>query len=310
MKVAEVQALEPIRRMRGGSQSQLIRCSDNNCYVVKFQNNPQGIRVLANELLGALLAHELGLPISQPAVVEVSPDLIHCTDHMTIELSTSRVPCQAGLCFGSRYPCDETSSTPASLHKVYDFLPQPQTQCLVNLSDFAGMLVFDKWTENTDCRQVVYVSETSDCPYRRYRALMIDQGFCFGGGTWGFCDNPRHGLHPERRVYETVGGLDAFEPWLTRLESEIDRTLLESAVREIPPEWYRGDTESVKHLIAALERRRAHVKDMLVSTRKCVEHFFPGWSFQSKAASSNRTSEQSVSRMAAACHGEATWFPH
>jgi len=42
-------AIEQIRRMRGGAQSQLMRCSDENYYVVKFQNNPQHRRILVNE---------------------------------------------------------------------------------------------------------------------------------------------------------------------------------------------------------------------------------------------------------------------
>ena len=45
-------AVEEIRRMRGGAQAHLMRCADDNYYVVKFQNNPQGRRILANELLG------------------------------------------------------------------------------------------------------------------------------------------------------------------------------------------------------------------------------------------------------------------
>jgi hypothetical protein len=44
-----LQAIEHIRRMRGGAQSQLMRCSDENYYVVKFQNNPQHRRILVND---------------------------------------------------------------------------------------------------------------------------------------------------------------------------------------------------------------------------------------------------------------------
>ena len=47
-----LRALEQIRRMRGGAQSHLMRCSDEHFYVVKFQNNPQHRRILVNELLG------------------------------------------------------------------------------------------------------------------------------------------------------------------------------------------------------------------------------------------------------------------
>jgi hypothetical protein len=41
-------AIQQIRRMRGGAQSHLMLASDNNLYVVKFRNNPQHERVLAN----------------------------------------------------------------------------------------------------------------------------------------------------------------------------------------------------------------------------------------------------------------------
>jgi hypothetical protein len=57
-----IEALEQIRRMRGGAQSHLMRCSDGNYYVVKFQNNPQHRRIPVNELLGTRLASRLGLP--------------------------------------------------------------------------------------------------------------------------------------------------------------------------------------------------------------------------------------------------------
>ena len=51
-----VTAVQHVRRMRGGAQGHLMRCADGNFYVVKFRNNPQHLRVLANELLGTRLA--------------------------------------------------------------------------------------------------------------------------------------------------------------------------------------------------------------------------------------------------------------
>lgn len=47
-----VTAVQQIRRMRGGAQGHLMLGSDDHLYVVKFQNNPQHLRVLANELVG------------------------------------------------------------------------------------------------------------------------------------------------------------------------------------------------------------------------------------------------------------------
>ena len=59
--------IEQVRRMRGGAQSQLMHCEDDGYYIVKFQNNPQGTRILVNELLGARLGARLGLPLPAAA---------------------------------------------------------------------------------------------------------------------------------------------------------------------------------------------------------------------------------------------------
>jgi hypothetical protein len=150
-------AMEQIRRMRGGAQSHLMRCSDGRnhdlYYVVKFQNNLQHSRVLVNELLGTRLAARMGLPVPPVA--------------------------------------------------------------------FAGMLVFDKWTCNTNGRQTLFFrdgggarsdatpgasqpTEAANAAGRSYRTVMIDQGFCFNAGEWNYPDAPLRGLYTRNRVYEGV----------------------------------------------------------------------------------------------------------
>src|SRR5271155_3474988 len=113
-------AIEQIRRMRGGAQAHLMRCDDDAYYVVKFSNNPQGARILANELLATRLAARMGLPVPSAAVVEVREALIENTDDLVIELGRGRARCQAGLQFGSRYPGHPAEAV------VYDFLPDEQ----------------------------------------------------------------------------------------------------------------------------------------------------------------------------------------
>jgi hypothetical protein len=54
--------------MPGGAQSHLMRresktgVQEESYYLVKFQNNPQGARILVNELPGTCLAARMGLP--------------------------------------------------------------------------------------------------------------------------------------------------------------------------------------------------------------------------------------------------------
>src|SRR5438552_16273538 len=82
--------------MRGGAQGHLMRCSDGNFYVVKFRNNPQHLRVLANELLATRLAQGAELPVAAAEVVEVGDWLIEHTPELNIQLAGSTIRCQPG----------------------------------------------------------------------------------------------------------------------------------------------------------------------------------------------------------------------
>jgi hypothetical protein len=80
-----------------------MRCMDGNFYVVKFQNNPQHKRVLANAWIGTRLAGWLGLSVPTTSIVEVHPWLIECTSQLRLEVAGKAYKPLSGLCFGSRY---------------------------------------------------------------------------------------------------------------------------------------------------------------------------------------------------------------
>jgi hypothetical protein len=75
-----ISAIQHLRPLRGGAQAHLLRASDGACYVIKFQNNPQHIRVLANEMFATDLGLALGLPMPRVEVIEVSDWLIEQTE--------------------------------------------------------------------------------------------------------------------------------------------------------------------------------------------------------------------------------------
>ena len=99
-----VLAVQAIRRMRGGAQSQLMLGADGKLWVVKFQNNPQHLRVLANELIATRLAEAMGLTVPATEVVEVTSWLADNTPEMRIDFGLGRIErCAAGLQFGSQF---------------------------------------------------------------------------------------------------------------------------------------------------------------------------------------------------------------
>ena len=267
-----VSALEHVRRMRGGTQSHLMRCSDKQYYVVKFKNNPQGIRILANELLASILASKLGLPVAETAIVDVDAQLIRHTEELVIQLEHGRVPCRSGLCFGSRYPCDPVSDS-SCLPPAVDLMPTDLLYKVSNITDFVGMLVFDKWTGNTDDRQSVFLRHGQSS----YRAWMIDHGSCFNGMEWNFPDRPRRGVYFRGLVYDEIRELKAFDWWISRIEQEMTESVLASALEAIPPEWYAYDECSILRLLNMLDQRRTILRALIRATATTLPKLFPNW---------------------------------
>jgi hypothetical protein len=149
-------AVAHVRKMRGGSQAHLMRASDGNLYVTKFQNNPGGIRTLASEFFATKLALSLGLPMAEVQGIEVPEPLIAGTPELKIDVDDSVLPCAAGPQLGSRYIADPTKD------RVFDHIPQSQFHQVVNGIELVRMLAFDKWTGNCDGRQAVFTKRTNE----------------------------------------------------------------------------------------------------------------------------------------------------
>ncbi len=263
-----VLATQAIRRMRGGAQSQLMLGADGALWVVKFQNNPQHVRVLANELIATRLAEAVGLTVPKSEVVEVTEWLVAHSPEMVVHGGRGGVArCAAGLQFGSRFVGGLLPG------QVVDYLPEGQLEDLRNLGEFAGMLAVDKWTGNCNGRQAVFERKPRE---RKYRATFIDQGYCFNAGEWTFPDAALRGVFPRNSVYAPVTGWESFEPWLSRVE-ELDAGQLWAIAEAVPPEWYGGDLGAIERLMETLLVRRAKVRTLITAFRESGREPFPKW---------------------------------
>jgi hypothetical protein len=262
-----VLAVQHIRRMRGGAQGQLMLGADGHVYVVKFQNNPQHMRVLANEFLASRLAVAAGLTAPEVELVEVSSWLVENTPELEIDLGRRRERCRAGLQFGSRFVGGLMPG------QVVDFLPEDKLAEVRNRGEFAGILALDKWTGNANGRQAVFVRKQRE---RRYRAVFIDFGYCFHAGEWKFDDIPLRGVYFCNDVYREIVGWEAFEPWLTRLETMAEETVW-AAAGEVPPEWYGGDLSEMEALVEKLLGRRSRIRELIEEFGRSDRKPFPMW---------------------------------
>jgi hypothetical protein len=265
-RLRTVGAVQHVRRMRGGAQGHLMRCSDEHFYVVKFQNNPQHRRVLVNELVATRLAEMIGLPVPQVAVVEVGEWLIEKTPELCVQLGGSESRCPAGMQFGARFVVD-----PLEGH-IFDYLPESMLNRVKNVQAFAGMLCLDKWTCNTNGRQAVFWKKARE---RNYTATFIDQGYCFNAGEWKWADAALRGVYPRNDVYAGVSGWESFEPWLSAIE-KLDAEQIHALQNEVPIEWY-GDLDALSELLAGLVERQKKVRGLIEMFKESARKPFPRW---------------------------------
>jgi hypothetical protein len=253
--------------MRGGAQGQLMLGADGHVYVVKFQNNPQHIRVLANEFLATRLAAAAGLTAPEVELIEVSSWLVENTPELEMDLGRTRERCVPGLQFGSRFVGGLMPG------QVMDFLPEEQMSEVRNLEEFAGILALDKWTGNANGRQAVFTRTQRE---RRYKAVFIDYGYCFHAGEWRFEDTPLRGVYYRNDVYREISGWESFEPWLTRIESMPADTVWDAA-SEVPPDWYGGDLSEMEALVEKLLARRSRIRELIEEFGRSDRGPFPKW---------------------------------
>jgi hypothetical protein len=168
---------------------------------------------------------------------------------------------------------------------VYDFLPDVLLNQVVNQREFFGMLAFDKWMANTDSRQAIFVRArvkeftraSMEHPLRMgFVALMMDHGFLFDGQQWAYRDSPIQGLYSRTQIYEGVRGFDDFQPWLDQI-LHFPETVVDEALKSVPPEWVAGEENVLHDLLEKLMRRRNRVADELRDCASKRGTVFPNW---------------------------------
>jgi hypothetical protein len=268
-----------IRKMRGGSQAHLLECDDGHFYVVKFLNNPQHRRILINEWIASAFLNYIELSTPPVAIVNLTAQFLAANPEIYIQLCSRHQAVEPGLHFGSRYP-----GKPDKV-MVYDFLPDPLLDKVVNAGEFLGAFAFDKWIGNADARQSIFFrARVRECPPHRrdgrpragFVAQMMDHGYVFNGPHWTFQDSPLAGLYFRPNVYQRVKGWEDFQPWLDRLVN-FPEEVINTAQKQIPQAWLAEDAAALQAMLKKLMSRRGRVHDLIWGSRGGRFNPFPQW---------------------------------
>jgi len=242
------------RRMRGGAQALLVRDGAGNAYVAKCVGNPQGTRTLINEwIVSRLLKH---LRVSTPAVHAVRIEKgVSGESLLEFQVGSERIPIPPGIHLGSLCPADPARKA------IFDLLPRRLLRSVVNLPDLILAFAFDRWVNQTDARQAIFIRERSAGQTAKFRAYLIDNGLSFGGSRWELCDGALNGLYRDRSVYDDPTMEAGCHAAVTRIQEVPEKSLL-SIEKEVPAEWFQpGDREDMTRLLEALCDRRINLHD-------------------------------------------------
>jgi hypothetical protein len=212
-------------------------------------------------------------------MVRVSAEFLQQNPEAHIQRGTHREALKPGWHFGSRYPGNPTKSC------VYDSLPPVLLDRVENLSEFLGVLAFDRWVGNADARQAVFFHpNTRSWPHESdessvrigFVAQMVDNGHIFEGADWRFSDSPMQSLYSSRTVYSSVRGLSSFEPWLNLIVN-FREDVIDEALKEVPGSWLEGDEGEIERLLEKLMRRRKRVPELIEASFSAESNLFPNW---------------------------------
>lgn len=266
------QATQHIRVLGRRSHTHLMLCANNLLYVVKPLNKSDDTldkprrRQLMAGFLATRLARFVGLPVSEPAIVEIPSFLARTTP----ELEHSAKFCltaATGFHPATRYAGDLNGK------KVFDMLPDPCLTSLSNLSSFAQLLALDQWCSHLGSPKVVFYRSSYNL---NYSMEVINRSRSFSGSDLNFHDHPQNGVYNFKAVYRHLRGWDSFEPFLTSLILTSPDTLWQ-LTRNLPFGWSEDYARDLDALVDGLLRRRSLIRQLIARSRDQIPDLFPHW---------------------------------
>lgn len=231
---------------KGLTQPQAFVCDDGYQYVIKFKENPVGVKVLVNELIANRIANLLGLPVPMGTLIYTPAQVITATTF------------QEGIHFGI-----------LMIPNILRHPPLALIEGAYNVDCIPGMYVFDNYLVNPDRHYGNIVLCTRNFGNQ---IILIDHSHCFAKPQWTDVEL-RELTHYDkiltRGIYQNIAhiitGQNSLDRWLDRLENIAEEQLV-SIVNEIPREW-NITSQDREALLFYLTNRKRRLRSLLTSAR-------------------------------------------
>ena len=240
----------------GGSGAQVFADANGEQYYVKYQENGQNLRVLANEYVAGQIAKTNKLLCPDSFLITIDNLLL------TTLAPINGHPISSGPHFGSKR-MNNLYSGPA----LRSLIPKCS-----NISDYAGIILFDAWLYNTDRRNdgnYLILTEGSN-----YNFCIIDHGHCFGMNWTNvllqtYLTEWSNAYLDE--MYALINGRVDFDAAIDEINLR-DDTFISNLVDAIPTQWLSDASES-----AALKKYLSVKRDDMENLLNTNSAKFPNW---------------------------------
>lgn len=215
----------------GVTKPYIITCDDSEQYVVKFKENPEGKRVLANEYVCAKIAEVLDLPLATPSFVQVNETFIQ--DYGLQVSAHTETNVTSGFHFGTK-----------KIKKAYQITGTDMLRYAKNVDCIPGIILFDQLVCNCDreCNGGNLLFDQT-----KMEIVVLDHTHAFDiGPLWNEHNlNYKIGeafrpIQPDGYVYRKlvpfVNGHNPFNSILEKMKG-LSNTHLWDIIYNIPEEW-------------------------------------------------------------------------
>ena len=237
----------------GCTEPYIVRCDDNNIYVVKFPGNIQGKKVLVNEYVASSLCKYLDLPIMDFNLINVKSEDFN----NNIPNNIRNV---VGTAFGTRYN-----------DRALTIINSGQISKAINNYDAIKILIFDLLIGNNDRNPGNLMIDT-----KTKKLIMIDHSHIFEIGTlWDKYQLPRlineefdikklH-IYGYINIIESLKYDDLFYTELNNFVNKvknIKKDFIKNIIYKIPNDWSISKEEK-ELLIEFIEKRFSKIDSIL-----------------------------------------------
>lgn len=214
----------------GVTVPQFFRAQDENVYVVKFQNNRLGSRVLVSEFFAAKFGAIMGLCFPASDIISIDEKILNNNSYL-LELGL-----EPGLHFASRYIEDTEYVRKDKLYKA------------INVKDMAGVVLFDHMFHNAD-RAKNPKNLLLHLENEQYKIYAIDNSHLFRSSRWTIDSLQKLGtkiityyFRYYRKLLNNILFFQDFVPYVN-IVRKISNEQIDGIVQEIPQKWLPGEVD-------------------------------------------------------------------